>query len=63
MGWLKQVRLNQCGWAGRGRAATQRPDSDVRGRVEATLRDMGATTLPTENPGMFVVAADPWIGP
>jgi len=40
------------GW-GKSRPVTR--DADVRGRVEAVLREMGATLLPTANPGLLAV--------
>ena len=48
------------GW-GKSREVAQ--VTDVRARIEAVLRDMGATMLPTDNPGLLVVDAEPWIGP
>ena len=47
------------GW-GKSREVAQ--VTDVRARIEAVLRDMGATMLPTDNPGLLVVDAEPWIG-
>ena len=46
------------GW---GKTRAVFADSDVRARIEAVLRDMGATPLPTKNPGMLVVEVGPWI--
>ena len=43
------------GW-GRSRSAVQ--DSDLRGRVESVLADLGVPTLPTDNPGQFIVDAE-----
>jgi pentatricopeptide repeat protein len=45
------------GW-GKSRRASQ--DSDVRGRVECVLADMGVPTLPSDNPGRVVVDARKW---
>ena len=45
------------GW-GKSRRASQ--DSDVRGRVECVLADMGVPTLPSDNPGCVVVDARKW---
>ena len=48
------------GW-GKSRPTTQ--DSDVRLRVHEVLRQMGAETRPTDNPGLFVVEAERWLRP
>ena len=46
------------GW-GKTRGVTD--DGDVRGRVEAVLREMGATLLPTANPGRLAVDPERWL--
>merc|ERR1711966_189895 len=47
------------GW-GKSRTALQ--DSDLRGRVERLLTELGVPTLPTDNPGMLLVDAHTWLG-
>ena len=46
------------GW-GKSRSVFQ--NGDVRARVEAVLREMGATALPTDNPGRLAVDASRWL--
>ena len=46
------------GW-GKSRKVTG--DGDVRGRIEAVLREMGATLLPTANPGRLAVDPERWL--
>ena len=45
------------GW---GKSRPSHRDSDVRGRVEAVLLEMGVSLLPTANPGRIVVDATSW---
>ena len=45
------------GW-GKSRSALQ--DSDLRGRVERVLAELGVSTLPVDNKGRFLVNAQVW---
>ena len=45
------------GW---GKSRSALATGDVRGRTSRVLADMGVATLPTDNPGRFVVDAEAW---
>jgi len=44
------------GW-GKSRGLSQ--TSDVRGRIESVLGELGVATLPTDNPGRLLVDSNP----